>query len=776
MRCSGNNREGRGGCGSCLLLDGKIATAEEWAAAGLSPGCSKLICGENCACEWKPVEIADNAPEGVEGWRDWDMAKTLAILGTIQEEHEHPKRKNTEKVPESPSPQPSPWEGEGERREKHQERLNLAAAAYATGEFEIVCITAGKGNGWEFGESELQASLGLWERVECFVDHTLERHSLRDLAGLIHSPAWSNEQKGITARLKAMGPAAPVLVELGKAMLEGSEPRPDVGFSADVLFTAKGKKVEKILRVFSVDLVFDPARGGQFLRALNQRAKENGMAEQVVDNGLEKRTATSAGAAGGAGETQLEKDAAAVRQLLDTQKQQAELAAEVEKARAVRVQMCDYLLTSGLAASKLPAAMAETVRKQFSGKVFEPAELTGAIEEARKLVSELTGGLVVSGPGRITDMVTSEAQLQAAVDDMLGAPREKGSEGIKVARLSGVRELYLGLTGDTELHGGYHPEHRRFATTTDFSGLVKNALNKIVANRWAELGRAGYDWWQRIAVTEHFGSLNTITGTLVGTVGSLPSVAEGAEYTELAVGDSPETASFTKYGGYIPLTLELIDRDETRKLAAYPRELANAGLRKISELVAAIFTTASALGPTLADTGTLFNATAVTTKGGHKNLLTTALAAAEWEVVSAAVYNQPMLVKQDTGLYGTGPKMALNPRYCLVPRALQLTARKIFEPGWENASNIHSENLAQDSQAVVTVPEWTDATDWAAVVDPVLAPAIFVGERFGLKPEIFIAGNELDPAVFSNDEHRLKVRHFLAVWVNDFRPLHKSNV
>ncbi len=57
-----------------------------------------------------------------------------------------------------------------------------------------------------------------------------------------------------------------------------------------------------------------------------------------------------------------------------------------------------------------------------------------------------------------------------------------------------------------------------------------------------------------------------------------------------------------------------------------------------------------------------------------------------------------------------------------------------------------------------------------------VAPAIYVGERFGIMPEIFIAGDELSPAVFMNDEHRLKVRHFLAVWVNDFRPLHKSNV
>ena len=57
--------------------------------------------------------------------------------------------------------------------------------------------------------------------------------------------------------------------------------------------------------------------------------------------------------------------------------------------------------------------------------------------------------------------------------------------------------------------------------------------------------------------------------------------------------------------------------------------------------------------------------------------------------------------------------------------------------------------------------------------DPLVAPAIFVGERFGIMPEIFIAGDELSPAVFTNDEHRMKVRHFLAVWVNDFRPLHK---
>jgi hypothetical protein len=136
-----------------------------------------------------------------------------------------------------------------------------------------------------------------------------------------------------------------------------------------------------------------------------------------------------------------------------------------------------------------------------------------------------------------------------------------------------------------------------------------------------------------------------------------------------------------------------------------------------------------------------------------------------------------MLIKNASGVYGSGPALAINPRFLLVPRTLQLTGMKILYPSLENAATIYSENMQRGQPGdVITVPEWTDPTNWAAVCDPVLAPAIFVGERFGLLPEIFIAGDDLSPAVFTNDEHRLKVRHFLAVWVNDFRPLHKNNV
>jgi hypothetical protein len=632
---------------------------------------------------------------------------------------------------------------------EQRQRLQFAAQVDSTAAqgFEILAITAGEGNGWQFPAHVLRASLALWESVETFIDHggcenKMALRSVRDLAGICQNPQWDESHQGIRLRLKPLGPAEGILRSLAKTALADELPAQAIGFSADLLFTASGRQVEKILNVFSVDLVVDPARGGAFLRAF-QKSFQTSPKENLPM--LEKNTTQTP---------------------------------TPQTPPAVTQELCSYLLETALQAAQLPQAAEERLRLQFAERSFEPADLKQAIADTRNFVSALTAAHTVQGPAsRIHGQFTAEDRLQAAVDDLFGAPREEKLQQVRPEHLSGIRELYLLLTGDYDLHGGISPERARFATTADFTGLVKNAMNKVVANTWDELGRAGYDWWQSITRVEHFNTLNQITGSLVGTVGSLPSVSEGAAYTELSVGDSPETATFSKYGGYIPLTLELIDRDETHKLRAYPRELAAAGLRKISSLVAAIFTANSGVGPALADGGALFNATAVTSSGGHANLGTAALSAANWESASQAVYEQPMLVKNAAAYYGTGPAMAVSPRYLLVPRALQLSAMQIRYPNFERAANIYSENQQRGEPGdVITVPDWSDATDWAAVCDPRVAPAIFLGERFGMLPEIFISGQENIGAVFTHDEHRLKVRHFLAVWVNDFRPLYKSNV
>jgi len=544
----------------------------------------------------------------------------------------------------------------------------------------------------------------------------------------------------------------------GKASAEEAGVGQKIGFSADLSFMGSNHKVDEILKVFSVDLVVNPARGGKFMRGMNSKNRlTNQKGDEVTEENEEYEIKLE------------EKDE-------QTEGVNAQLQEQLDEAVRMRRNLAAFSLEQMLTAARLPKPSAEHLRKRFAGKDFSMEEVNVAIDEQRQLLSALTASESVRMFGRIDAMFNEADRLQVAVDDLFGVPRAASLAGATVPKLSGIRELYLSLTGDLELHGGYDAERVQLATTADFTGLVKNALNKLVANTWDELGRAGYDWWKYISVQEHFSTLHPITGTLVGTVGALPAVAEGGTYTELAVGDSPETANFIKYGGYIPLTLELIDRDETRKLRAYTRELASAGMRNISSLVSAIFTSNAGIGPTMADGGALFNATAVTTAGGHANLSTTALSSTSWDAISANVYKQPMLIKNAAGIYGTGPQLAVNPKFLLVPRPLQKTAREICEGNFVRESGYVYDNVLKGSAVPVTVPDWTDTNNWAAACDPLIAPAVFIGERFGLMPEIFVAGSEHSPAVFTNDEHRLKVRHFLAVWVNDYRPLYKCNV
>ncbi len=269
-------------------------------------------------------------------------------------------------------------------------------------------------------------------------------------------------------------------------------------------------------------------------------------------------------------------------------------------------------------------------------------------------------------------------------------------------------------------------------------------------------------------------SLQSIDWLILGTIGTLPTVAEQGEYTELPIGDNGETSTWSKYGGYVGLTLEAVLRDDVRAFKRLPDEVAMGGMRNISEQIAGIFTTASGAGPTLSDTGALFNSTAVTTKGGHANLLTTALGTdlVAWRAVEKAMYKKPMHIKNAAGYYGTGKAQAVKPKFCLVPQDLKGAADDLFIKTW----NASGENLVAGLVKPIAVPEWTDATDWAAVADPNILPGIMIGEIFGLQPQVYVAGNESDPAMFANDESRIKVRQFLTVGIANWRALAKNNV
>ena len=199
----------------------------------------------------------------------------------------------------------------------------------------------------------------------------------------------------------------------------------------------------------------------------------------------------------------------------------------------------------------------------------------------------------------------------------------------------------------------------------------------------AEPNKQHNGWYEnevgRIVRLENFSTLQTVRWITLGGVGELPMVNEGAAYTELTWDDQTETDSFTKKGGYLGITLEAIDKDDTGRLQAAPRALAQAAWLTLGKAVAAIFTDNSDAGPTMSDTGALFNNTVVTTAGGHANLLTTALSWSAWEAVKVAMVKQPEL--------NSGERLGAltRPRFLWVPIDLETTALQILasegEPG-----------------------------------------------------------------------------------------------
>ena len=211
------------------------------------------------------------------------------------------------------------------------------------------------------------------------------------------------------------------------------------------------------------------------------------------------------------------------------------------------------------------------------------------------------------------------------------------------------------------------------------------------------------------------------------------------------------------------------------------RALAQSAWLTLSKLLSAIFTSAAGLGPTMVDTGTLFNATAVATPGGHANLLTAALSSSAWNAVKLAMRKQAEV--------NSGERLGAltSPRFLLVPPDLEQTALTVLAseglPGTANndinpeaEGNSFDARMGAARRRLIVVDLWTDANDWAAVADPRLYPTIGIGYRFGATPEIFSVASANSGLMFSNDVMPIKVRYLYAVGPMDWRGLHKSNV
>ncbi len=434
-------------------------------------------------------------------------------------------------------------------------------------------------------------------------------------------------------------------------------------------------------------------------------------------------------------------------------------------------------ISSALAGSGLPPAAREAVRLGLPENVT-PEGVESAIAVQRRALAEVAGDGVVQGlkPLAISGMRTAEDELRQAVDWMFGA-----SEVLPRPHLRSVRDIYQVLTGDSEWYGAFYPDRVQFATGTTslFPGMAANALNKVVQLHYDN--QMTYRWFENIVeVLPHDGSTHDVKMVMVDGVADLPTVAEGAAYTEATVGDSSESMAFSKKGVYIGITLEMIRKSDIARIRAVPRALVQASIRTRSGRIAYIFTQATGTGPTLADDSTvLFHA-------NHGNIATVAFADAEWAAARKRIFAQTVP--------GTGAKLGLWPRFALLPIDLYDTALILFGYGTGDVGkpsaaataqtpNPYAESRQGDPRAIpVVVPEFTDTNNWAYITDPrehapiKMAYANQPGGNGHPAPEVFQVQSETAGLMFSNDVLPVKIRDWFAYGVATYVGVGKNNV
>lgn len=342
-------------------------------------------------------------------------------------------------------------------------------------EVEVTVLRGGLSrNGWYYTAELLEQIAPLFEGARAFADHPApgERaeRSIRDVVGYYHSPrfqpASGEEPAHVKATLRVLESAAWLWSMVAESVADG---QPFIGLSVDFVGSVKPavrggtavKEVQAVRQLLSVDVVTRPSAGGRFERILNsEEMKEQPMTPVAEGDHLES---SSQHPESGISEAQA-------------------LLGEARRER--RIAECERAVDGLLAATKLPDAFRDKLRRRFAGSEATAEQIQEAIDEETAALAAVLDGQIITGMGAEKANITSRTELdrfQTALDVLLGVDVAEADRA-SLPKLNGIREAYVVATGDAAISGATDFERAlvREADTTvaSFSYLLGTSMNK----------------------------------------------------------------------------------------------------------------------------------------------------------------------------------------------------------------------------------------------------------------------------------------------------------
>ena len=215
-------------------------------------------------------------------------------------------------------------------------------------------------------------------------------------------------------------------------------------------------------------------------------------------------------------------------------------------------------------------------------------------------------------------------------------------------------------------------------TSSDFASLFANVANKRLRGAYDENPGTYAMWARRGPNAPDFKNISVVQ------LSGAPALLQTNEHGEFKYGmmkDAGETYAVLTYGRIVSLTRQAIINDDLRAFDRLTTAFGFASRRLENRMVYSQLTANANMG----DGGALFNATAVTTAGGHANLSTGAGSALQ----TSALVTARTAMRRQKGL--NGEELNLAPSYLIVPAALEQTAYQLtsnqFVPATTSAIN-----------------------------------------------------------------------------------------
>lgn len=292
--------------------------------------------------------------------------------------------------------------------------------------------------------------------------------------------------------------------------------------------------------------------------------------------------------------------------------------------------------------------------------------------------------------------------------------------------------------------------------TSDFPVLLENTMHKALLAAYATTP----DTWTRFCARGTVSDFRAHNRYRTGSFGSLDTVNELGEFTNKSIPDGEKTSiTATTKGNIINLSRQAIINDDLGAFVGLSADLGRAAKRSVEVDVYALLALNAGAGPTMSDTGILFNSTAITTPGGHANRA--AYAAPTVALIDAG--RQAMASQMDIG---RNDYLALTPSIWLGRLSDGGTMRVIngaqYDP--DTANKLQRPNMVQGVfSAIIDSPRIT-WNGWYMFADPNVAPVIEVA---------FLDGNDTPflemQQGFEVDGSKWKVRLDYGVKERDYR-------